>query len=59
MEQLIIENSAVIIAALSALLGWALARLKDYIDLKVKASENKWDDAIWEVVKAKTPATKK
>lgn len=55
MEQFIIDNTPVIVAAVSAALGWVLARLKDVIDLKVRASENGWDDAVWEAVKKTLP----
>lgn len=55
MEQLIIDNIPAIVAVLSAALGWVLARLKDVIDLKVKASKNGWDDAVWEAVKKQLP----
>lgn len=55
MEQLLIDNSAAIVAVLATVMGWVLARLKDYIDLKVKASANGWDDAVWEAVKKTLP----
>lgn len=55
MEQLLIDNAAAIVAVLATALGWLLARLKDVIDLKVKASKNGWDDAVWEAVKTTLP----
>lgn len=55
MEQLIVNNSGAISVVIATVLGWALARLKDVIDLKVKASKNGWDDAVWEAVKKTLP----
>lgn len=55
MEQLIIDNAPAIIAVIGTGLGWLLARLKDAIDVKVKATKNGWDDAMWVIIKSNLP----
>lgn len=55
MEQFIIEHAEAVIAVVATGIGWVLARLKDVIELRVKATANGWDDAVWEAVKKNLP----